>query len=377
MTAHKEFHIPSLDGIRGLAALTVFVSHAMYRDIVPGGFGVTVFFFLSGYLITTLLRTEHEQTGQIRFGKFYLRRVYRIIPPMYIVLTCAVLLALGNIVPDRMKLDAVVAQYAHLTNYYYIFFGHQSFAPATSVMWSLAVEEHFYLLFPLLISILLRYCNPRRTAAILLGICMLVLAWRCYLILGVGVGHRYTYYATDTRLDSILYGCIMGVWCNPALDRDQVRVGRNAWIGIMILSVGLLLFSFLYRSPVFRETARYSVQGVALFSLFFVAVRYHHWPIFSWLETRPMRAMGLISYTFYLTHVPCLLLLRLYLDVSTPVRALLGFIATTTVSTLMYVLVERHMGTLRRRLHENRGREKPAAKIGDAVSTVDTGSIRG
>src|SRR5262245_993592 len=249
MIAHKEFHIPSLDGIRGLAALTVFVSHAMYGDIVPGGFGVTVFFFLSGYLITTLLRMEHEQSGQVRLRNFYLRRVYRIIPPMYIVLTIAVLLAVTNIVPDRMTLDAVLSQYAHLTNYYYIFFGHQNFAPATSLMWSLAVEEHFYLLFPLLVSILFRYCSARRTAGILFGICLLVLAWRCYLVLGVGLGHRWTYYATDTRLDSILYGCIMGVWCNPALDRDRVDLGRNTWVVLMILSVGVLLFSFVYRSP--------------------------------------------------------------------------------------------------------------------------------
>lgn len=371
MAPHKELHIPSLDGIRGLAALTVFVSHALYRDLVPGGYGVTVFFFLSGYLITTLLRTEHERSGQIRLGRFYLRRVYRIFPPMYIVLTGSVLLGLSNVLPDEMKLDAVLAQYAHLTNYYYIFFGQDNFAPATSVMWSLAVEEHFYLLFPLLIALLFRRCSPRRTAAILLAVCFAVFAWRCYLVLGVGMGHSYTYYATDTRLDSILFGCIMGVWCNPALDRDRIRLGRNAWIVLMALSVALLLFTFLNRSPVFRETARYSLQGLALFSLFFGAVRYHHWPIFSWLESRPMRALGLISYTFYLTHVPCLLLLRLYLDVGKPLLALLAFIATVAVSTLMYLLVERHMSALRRRLHESPKRE-PAAratKISDAIST--------
>jgi len=372
MASHKEFHIPSLDGIRGLAALTVFVSHALYRDLIPGGFGVTVFFFLSGYLITTLLRTEHEHTGQIRFGRFYLRRIYRIIPPMYIVLTSSVLLALGNVVPNRMTLDAVLAQYAHLTNYYYIFVGQQNFAPATSVMWSLAVEEHFYLLFPLMISLLFRYFSARRTAAILLAVCVAVLAWRCFLVLGLGMGHRYTYYATDTRLDSILFGCIMGVWCNPHLDRDRIRLGRNAWIALMAVSVGVLLFTFLNRWHDFRETSRYSLQGLALFALFFGAVRYHHWPIFSWLEWRPMRAMGLISYTFYLTHVPCLLLLHLYTDFSRPVRALLGFIATATVSALMYLLVERHMSALRRRLHESGDRKKAspgAAKISDAVST--------
>lgn len=103
-SARPEFHIPSLDGIRGLAALTVFVSHALWRDFVPGGFGVTVFFFLSGYLITTLLRMEHERHGRISFSRFYLRRVYRILPPMYIVLVGTLLQAHARHGPDLLHL---------------------------------------------------------------------------------------------------------------------------------------------------------------------------------------------------------------------------------------------------------------------------------
>ncbi len=78
--------IPSLDGIRALAATIVFASHAGNQDVIPGLFGVTVFFFLSGYLITTLLRTEFEKHGRISLRNFYLRRAFRIFPPMYIVL---------------------------------------------------------------------------------------------------------------------------------------------------------------------------------------------------------------------------------------------------------------------------------------------------
>ena len=92
MKTSAEFHIPSLDGIRGIAALIVFMSHAALPEIFPGAFGVTVFFFLSGYLITTLLRREYASTGKIALKPFYLRRVYRILPPLYIVLTIAVLL---------------------------------------------------------------------------------------------------------------------------------------------------------------------------------------------------------------------------------------------------------------------------------------------
>lgn len=91
-------YIPSLDGIRALAVTTVFVSHAGLSHIIPGGFGVTVFFFLSGYLITTLLRREHEKTGQISLKHFYLRRVYRIFPPMYLVMLLAIMLSVFGLV---------------------------------------------------------------------------------------------------------------------------------------------------------------------------------------------------------------------------------------------------------------------------------------
>lgn len=368
MSTHNEFHIPSLDGIRGLAALTVFVSHAGLPDLVPGGFGVTVFFFLSGYLITTLLRIEYAQTGSISFKRFYLRRIYRILPPMYIVLIAAMLLALTGLLHHQMALPGVLAQFAHLTNYYFIFNDPRDFVPSTSVMWSLAVEEHFYLLFPLALALLLRRFDLPRIGAALALICVAVLAWRCWLVLGLGWGHRYTYYATDTRLDSILYGCIMGVWLNPVLDRARIRFGRRTALALLIAGTALLLSSFLYRSSTFRETARYSVQGIALFPLFFCAVRYHEWPIFRWLETKPMRALGLISYTFYLVHLPCLALLGAHTQFNEPTRAVLGFIATITVSGAMYYFVERHLGALRRRLHKAPTKAQASRPVGGVAA---------
>ena len=79
-----EMYIPSLDGIRAIAFLFVFIAHAGLDKIVPGGFGVTIFFFLSGYLITSILRLEASRTHKISLRKFYLRRAFRILPPMYI-----------------------------------------------------------------------------------------------------------------------------------------------------------------------------------------------------------------------------------------------------------------------------------------------------
>jgi len=362
-----ELHIPSLDGIRGVAALMVFLSHAALPRLIPGGFGVTVFFFLSGYLITTLLRREHAGTGRISLGNFYLRRVYRILPPMYIVLILAVLLGLSGVLNSQMTPGGVLAQFAHLTNYYLIGFGPADFAPATSIMWSLAVEEHFYLLFPLALGLLYRRFDSRGVAGILFAVCGLVLLWRLYLVFVAGYGHDYTYVATDTRLDSLLYGCILGVWCNPALDRSE-RLSSRTWFVLLALSIGLLLFTFLYRSESFRETFRYSLQGIALFSVFYCAVRFHDWVGFAWLETRPMRAMGLISYTFYLVHIPCLVLLRKYLDLGVWSRTALGFLLTVAVSAAMYLLVERHMAALRKRLH---GRKKRAPSPTDGAQASE------
>lgn len=357
MKTSAEFHIPSLDGIRGVAALMVFLSHAALPRLIPGGFGVTIFFFLSGFLITTLLRREHESTGDISLKNFYLRRVYRILPPMYIVLAIAVVLDLVGVYQSEMSLRGVLAQVAHMTNYYLVYFGQSGVAPGTSIMWSLAVEEHFYLLFPLALGLMYRRFDSRRIAGILLAVCGLVLLWRAYLIFVAGADHNHTYLATDTRLDSLLYGCILGVWSNPVMDRAEQAPGKRTWLALLAVSFGLLLFTFLYRSESFREVFRYSLQGIALFSIFFCAVRFHQWPGFAWLETRPMRAMGLISYTFYLVHVPVLELLRKYADLGKWPRAAIGLVLTLAISAAMYYFVERHMAALRRRLH---GRKKSA-----------------
>jgi peptidoglycan/LPS O-acetylase OafA/YrhL len=211
-----------------------------------------------------------------------------------------------------------------------------------------------------------RRFDGSRIAAILLAVCGVVMLWRAYLVFVAGYGHGYTYLATDTRVDSILYGCILGVWCNPALDRSERIPSRRTWFALLAASLGLLLVTFLYRSESFREVFRYSLQGIALFSVFFCAVRFHDSPVFAWLETRPMRAMGLISYTFYLVHFPSLMIVKRYVDLGVWPRTALAFLLTTAVSTAMYFLVERHMAALRRRLHGRKKRALPNSVPTDA-----------
>jgi peptidoglycan/LPS O-acetylase OafA/YrhL len=354
LAAERGFHIASLDGIRAIAALIVFAAHAGLDEIVPGGFGVTVFFFLSGYLITTLLRREYEETGGISLRHFYLRRIYRIFPPLYLVLAILILLGLTGVVRNDMDALGIAAQLAHLTNYYVASFPNVTdpmVAPFTVPFWSLAVEEHFYLLFPLALLFLLKRNPLPRVAQALFLVCCAVLLWRCFLVLIVDAGSHYIYHATDTRIDSLLFGCIMGLWLNPALDPAPAKIRPRTWALLCALGAALLLISFLNRSDGFRDTFRYSLQGLGLFPLFYCAVRFHRSPLFAWLGIWPMRMLGLISYTFYLSHEACIDLAKLMLGSQGVLRALLGFAMAVAFSAACYVVVERRFARLRRKLH--------------------------
>jgi peptidoglycan/LPS O-acetylase OafA/YrhL len=345
-------HVPSLDGIRGIAAMIVFLSHVGLGYIIPGGFGVTVFFFLSGYLITTLLRREYETSATISLKRFYLRRLLRIFPPMYLTLALLIGLALVGVIPNNMAYGAVALQFVQLTNYYLIWAGSGEFVhivPYTIPTWSLAVEEHFYLLFPFALLWLLRRCTRQRIAAVFVSACAVVLLWRCIMVFGTGVGSQYAYYATDMRLDSLLFGCILGIWSNPHLDESRLSV--KTWLILLLLSVALLLFCFLYRSDGFRDTLRYTLQGVALFPLFYCAIRYSGWPIFAWLEHPVMRWLGWISYTFYLSQLACIKLAEQYVGGNALLSVIVGLLTSLGFATLVYLLLERQLATLRHKLH--------------------------
>ena len=353
-------HIPSLDGLRAIAIALVFLSHAGLRDVIPGTFGVTVFFFLSGYLITTLLRREWARAGRISFRQFYLRRVVRIFPPLYLSLACASVVTLVGLLPAALTWKAFAAQVFFLANYYKIYWAGYGMPPGMLVLWSLAVEEHFYLGFPLLYIAMQRWrVAPVRQAAALLALSLVVLAWRYALVrvLGVDVSgtgqgwdagwHRLAE-STDTRLDSILFGCVLAIWGNPALEPSRLSERTWKWVLVPLGLAGLLL-SFLYRKPEFRETARYTVQGLALMPIFVAAIRYPGWWLFRPLNWRWVVHLGALSYTFYLVHDTFLETAAHWMGRPTVPGAVLSLAATLAFCELSYRLVEQPLASLRKR----------------------------
>jgi peptidoglycan/LPS O-acetylase OafA/YrhL len=346
---NSKFYIPSLDGMRTVAFLIVFLSHARVSELLPGGFGVTVFFFLSGYLITTILRREYDSYQTIDFKLFYTRRILRIWPSFYLVLCLGAALTILGFIQGEINLSAFLSQCLHYNNYYTIFSANGT-TPGSGVYWSLAVEEHFYLLFPLLYLTLRKMrITPRRQMLIFWGLCLVALLWRCLQVYGFGASSERIFYATDTRLDSILFGCALGVNNNPMLDKQYYS--NKIW-NYFLLPIGIMLiiFSFFYRSPDFQQTFRYTIQGIALYPIFITAIRFPSWGLFPLLNLKWMRFLGVLSYSLYLVHYTVIFAVNMYLpQLHKFMQAGISLLISVGLSYTIYQLIELPVGQLRKK----------------------------
>lgn len=336
--------------MRAVAFFIVFLAHARLGSPFPGNFGVTLFFFLSGYLITTLMRIEFAETGRVDLVQFYLRRSLRILPPFYLVLlTTAALVNAGVFVGDAF-LTPVLMQAIHLSNYQLIWNGYLGYPLGTYAYWSLAVEEHFYVVFPWVYVLLRRGgIEPRTQALVLAAICAIALVWRGVLVFAMDVSIDRTYIATDTRIDSILFGCILAIYGNPVLERNRLATPQYARILCPIAAL-VLFATFVIPGTAFRETARYTIQGMAIFPLFVAAVRSPDWGIFRVLNLAPVRFLGGLSFSLYLLHEVAIYNVYDRFGVPRAVEAGLALALSLVVAIAIHYGVERPLVRVRRRL---------------------------
>ncbi len=345
-------HIPGLDGLRAVSILLVFFDHAGLERFASGDLGVTVFFFLSGFLITTMLRRERERTGAVSLRRFYLRRALRIWPPFYLVLGLAVLGAALGAYPAPLDPATIAAQALHVSNYALYLFGTSRTIPGTAVFWSLAVEEHFYLVFPLLLALLVRLGLSReRQAGVLWGLCAAALAWRVMLVFGWHADHHRTWLCTDTRFDALLMGCALALRGNPVLDAPTGSDSLWKWV---LLPAGLaaLTFTLVVQPDGWRDSLWYTLQSAALVPLFVCAVRFPRWAPLRWLNAPTIAMLGTISYSLYLLHLLVMFALRAQLpSLAWSQTATLALPVSIALSLASYVTVERPFAALRRRLN--------------------------
>ncbi|HMI85321.1 MAG TPA: acyltransferase [Polyangiaceae bacterium] len=349
----SSFHIPSLDGMRGAAFLLVFLGHALPAALlrfVPPAFGVTVFFVLSGYLITTLLRKEFDRTNNLSFREFYLRRALRILPPFYIVLVLSSLLTATHAVEGRVTLPALGAYMLHAANYWHIYRGLDEIPGGTSVYWSLSVEEHFYLLFPMVYFAMRHWrLSARQQLGVILSLCGAVLAWRLVLSGVFHADHERLYRGSDTRVDAILAGCALAVYGNPVLDRTRISDRTWRWVALPLGAIVIVLTSFV-RQPLFQDGFKGSLQAAALIPFFVVAIRCPKWGPMRVFNTRIMGFIGLLSYGLYLTHRTVLMLVENWITSNLALKVPIALGISVAFCYGMYVLVEAPCAQLRKRL---------------------------
>jgi len=351
-----SLYIPGLDGIRACAFLMVFLAHALRGSsivrFVPATLGITIFFFLSGYLITTLLRHEADLTGTVSLRDFYLRRALRILVPLYVVYALAAVVAhfaLHDSAGNGLGALSVIFQ---IYNYTGQLFGIAQVPDGMTVLWSLAIEEHFYLLFPLAYLLLRRYA-PQRMVPALTIFCLVELVWRFVLVLVLHAPNDWASFATDARLDSILWGCLLALRNNPLYGDPSILPRNRARLAFFCGIVFFVLVA-LPQSPLYKDTLRYTLQALDLYVLFsFIVAHPGDWTA-RWLEWPPLRYVGRISYVLYLAHFFILEALVHHLPPSLATRvavtAPLGLVMSVLFAALVRAALELPLQRLRARL---------------------------
>lgn len=296
-------YLPALDGWRAISILLVLVSHGGLGHIVPGGLGVTIFFFISGFLITSLLISELQKNNHIALGQFYLRRFWRLSPPLLVyVLASIVFIYLIN---GPIKFWEIFSAIFYFANYYSLYWNFEPMPSGPSplkILWSLAIEEHYYLFFaPLLAFIAF---TPKKLLALLLILTLGPLLVRCAVVYGSDqffVNTGYTYMATEARIDSIAWGGILA-WTASKYKTAQINQIFDSKITVA-LSIFILILCLLIRDERFRESTRYTLQGMALTAVLYSSI---YGDRLQWCRTiltnKLVVSIGKLSYSIYLYH---------------------------------------------------------------------------
>ena len=337
----RPAHLPQLDGLRTVAVTLVLVYHVARTQelpFLPGGFvGVDLFFVLSGFLITSLLLREHRSTGRIDLRRFYVRRLWRLYPAL--ILVSAVVAVVFTFFPGVFGLEAASPLEALVALVYGMSWW--SGLEITGgpyllgLTWSLSVEEHFYLLWPLLLLALLRRGGGVRAVVV---VAVLANAYTAVLW-HLGADPDRLYYLPDARFAQMLTGCALAaaLFAQPDLGRLRPAFsGRaaGAWgLGIAVVALSASRYDAWYWSGGMQ------VIGVGAAVIIGHLAVHRDGRMSTLLRWGPLPTLGVWSYGIYLWHLPLIRLAQPVLG-ETLLVAALGGLAAVPAAALSYRFVE-------------------------------------
>jgi peptidoglycan/LPS O-acetylase OafA/YrhL len=354
MSRPKDTHfpyMPGIDAMRALAVLAVFGYHAGLGWL-PGGFlGVDVFFVISGYLITSLLLREFRGTGRIELARFWIRRARRLLPAVGVLIAVAMVV---SAIADPNRIDQTrgdaLASLFYFANWHFIF-EHNSYfegfgRPSLFThLWSLSVEEQFYLFWPIVFAAGMKlFGRGRLLLGVLAGaIASVVLAW---ILFDPGHDASRVYYGTDTHAVGLLAGVALALVWSPVEIRKHRSFGPL--VGPILdalgtVALGYLILCFLHVHDYDLALWHGGYAGVAIATAILLAALAHPAARLGNIIGRPaLLWLGLRSYSFYLWHWPVLVMTRPGVDIDLPRGILipLQLIACLILADLSYRFVE-------------------------------------
>ncbi|QUM68192.1 acyltransferase family protein [Staphylococcus delphini] len=310
-------YMPGLDGIRAVAVIAIIIYHLNPQWLWGGFLGVDTFFVISGYLITSLLLTEYHNTGKIELTSFWLRRVKRLIPAVLFLVMGVLVLTLIFMPTEIQKVRAdSIAAIFYVSNWWYIMqnvdYFEQFAVQPLKHLWSLAIEEQFYLVFPIVLLSLLSFIRRLKSIRIIFLI-LLVISMITMMVLYVpNENVARVYFGTDTRIQTLLMGVLLALVWPPF----QLKAKVNRKMRMMIDTAGVVGLAILFICFKFvSETNSILYYGgfflISAVTLLVIASSVHPSGYFAkFLGNKVFTFIGSRSYSLYLWHYPIIVLIH-------------------------------------------------------------------